>query len=152
MLGSILGRMRRQKNVELCAVRLLVRRASGRKACVVEVRSDQSISVLDLAIRRGLNYDTWDHCSAFFAGEPWRSKCLAEMYPDNSAPGQLNPVSSLPLMEGGHLSYVYDFGDNLEHSVVVEQLLPVENIKEYPVVTSLSKASRHSKKLQRKTC
>jgi hypothetical protein len=142
MLESILGRMRRPKNVELLAIRLLVKRASGRKGCTVEVRNDQSITDLDLAIRRGLNYDTWDHCSAFFAGKPWRSKCLAEIYPDKSGPGQLNPISSLRLIEGVVLFYVYDFGGNLEHSVSVEEVLPVESIKQYPVVTSLSKGSR----------
>ena len=152
MRKSILGRMRRPKNIELLAIRIIVRRASGKKGCAIEVRNDQSITDLDLAIRLGFNYDTWDHCSAFFAGKPWRSKCLVEIYPDRSAPGQLNPISSLPLIEGTILSYVYDFGDNLEHSVSVEEIRPVENLTQYPVVTSLSKGSRSPTKSRRQTC
>ena len=152
MLESILGRMARPKNVELSAITFIVRRGSGRKSCAIEVRNDQSITDLDLAIRSGLSYDTWDHCSAFFAGKPWRSKCLVEIYPDGSAPGQLKPISSLPLMVGTILSYVYDFGDNLEHSATVEQIRPVEKLTHYPVVTSLNKGYRSPKKSGKKIC
>jgi hypothetical protein len=152
VLESILGRMRRTKNVELSAIRIIVRRESGRKSCAIEVRNDQSITELDLAIRSGLNYDTWDHCSAFFERKPWSSKCLVEIYPDGSAPGQLKPISSLPLMKGAILSYVYDFGDNIAHSVTVEEIRPVESLTLYPVVTSLNKSYRSPKKSRKKTC
>ena len=152
MLESILGRIRRRKNVELSAIKLIVRRQSGRKSCAIEVRNDQSITELDLAIRSGLNYDTWDHCSAFFETKPWSSKCLVEIYPDGSAPGQLKPISSLPLMKGAILSYVYDFGDNIAHSVTVEEIRPVESLTPYTVVTSLNKSYRSPKKSRKKTC
>ena len=85
-----------------------------------------------MAIRRTLNYDTWDHCSAFFEGAPWESRCLIEVYPDNSGSGQLKPISMLPLIRGVKLGYVYDFGDNLQHSISVEDVLPVDLDQQYP--------------------
>ena len=125
-------------------LRFLVKRSSGRKACVVEIRNDQSFTDLDFAIRRAFDYDGWDHCSAFFEGVPWRSRCLTKVYPDYSAPGQRKPLSILPFAPGIKLGYVYDFGDDLQHVISVEDVLPIDPQKEYPaaVLVTPSPASR----------
>lgn len=124
-----------------CVLRLLVKRSSGKKACVIEIRNDQSFTELDAAIRNSLGYDTWDHCSAFFEGVPWKSQSLVEVYPDGSAPGQEKQISSLPISPGVQLGYVYDFGDDLQHSILVEEILPIDSTKQYPVTTTLRQHS-----------
>ena len=126
---------------------LLVKRSSGKKACRIEIRSDQSIAELDSAIRQIMGYDTWDHCSAFFQGKAWRSPCLAEVYTDASGPNQNMAVSGL-LSPEDTLTYVYDFGDNIEHSVILENLLPVDPSKHYPASNRVKLSStRKSKNL-----
>ena len=137
MLGNFFRQNNRAKNPEPQVLRLLVKRSSGRKACLIEIRNDQSFTELDMAIRRTLDYDTWDHCSAFFEGAPWESRRLVEVYPDNSGPGQLKPISILTLIPGVKLGYVYDFGDNLLHSISVEDVLPVDLDKQYPSAPSV---------------
>ncbi len=139
-------RLFHQTNVEPCVVRLLVKRRSGRKACVIEIRNDQSFTDLDLAIRNALGYSGWDHCSAFFKGVPWESKCLVEVYPDNSARGQLRPISSIPLAPGMELGYTYDFGDDRQHFIIVEDLLPIDSTIDYPICTTVKATHKQTKK------
>lgn len=124
-----------------CVLRLLVKRSSGKKACVVEIRNDQTFTELDAAIRNSLGYDTWDHCSGFFEGVPWKSQSLVEVYPDGSGPGQELQISALPISTGMELGYVYDFGDDLQHSILVEEIFPIDATKQYPVSTTLLQPS-----------
>ena len=138
-----------QATVEPCVVRLLVRPRSGGKACVIEIRNDQSFTDLDLAIRNALGYSGWDHCSAFFKGVPWENKCLVEIYSDNSARGQLRPISSIPLAPGMELGYTYDFGDNRQYFIVVEDLLPIDSTINYPICKTLK--ATHKKTEERRS-
>ena len=42
-------------------------------------------------------------------------------------------LSQIAAEQGAHFVYLYDFGDGWEHDVVVEDLLPAEPGREYPV-------------------
>lgn len=125
---------------------LLVKRSSGTKACRIQIRSDQAIAELDSAIRQTMGYDTWDHCSAFFQAKAWWSTCLAEVYPDGSGPNQNMPVSELLSSPKDKLTYVYDLGDNIEHSVILENLLAVDPSKLYPTANRVKLSSSRKSK------
>jgi len=133
-------------NIEPQVFRLIVRLSTGQSTCVIEIRNDQTFTDLDLAIRRTLGHNTWDHCSAFFEGVPWKSRRLIEVYPDKSGPGQLQPIGNLPLVPGVELGYVYDFGDDWQHFISVEEVLPIDPGKEYPSATLLAQNSAAKRK------
>ena len=92
------------------------------KSATVEAASDQTLAQLDKLIRREMDYDTWDHCSAFFTGKPWRSETVAEIHPDGGGENEDLLVGELGLMPGEKLNYVYDFGDNLEHVLTIDSV------------------------------
>ena len=141
----------RTPDVGLAVLQLRVKRLPRGKSCVIEVRNDQSFTELDLAIRRALGYSGWDHCSAFFSGVPWESRCVAEAYPDNRGPGQFKPVSTLPLLTETGCGYVYDFGNNRLHTITLLDLLPVDPEKEYPSIVKKRRKSRSKDEKQRLT-
>lgn len=92
----------------------------GKSSRRIVVTNEMTFGDLDLAIRKVFKYDTWDHCAAMFDGPAWKGKCLAEAYPDNSGPNQLSKI--LPLLKRAksmQLTYLYDYGANREHTVVI---------------------------------
>ena len=125
LLHRLMNRFKTKPDLPPCIYRLRIKRVEGRKTCRVEIRSDQTIGDLDTAIRKSMRYDAWDHCSAFFAGTPWKSRALAEVYPDGSSPSQNLTVAHLGFTHDGPQShtYLYDFGDNIAHSISVLEML-----------------------------
>jgi hypothetical protein len=111
LIARLLGAKDHPK-LDPCVFVLRVQRTNGRKTCLVEARSDQTFAELDLTIRRSLGYDTWDHCSGFFEGDPWESTLLCEVYPDGSGPGEKLPLEMLSHKKIAECGWVYDFGDN----------------------------------------
>ena len=49
-------------------------------------------------------------------------------------------LNKLGLKEGSKFSYIYDFGDDWEHSIVVEKTLPAESEIKYPICLSGKRA------------
>ena len=135
------------QEVELvaCALLLHVKRPYGKKTAVIEIMNTQTFAELDRTIRQIMDYDGWDHCSAFFQGTPWESNCIAEVYPDNSGPGQNKKIGSLFLEPGQSLGYVYDLGDNISHIISVKGFSPPDPQKLYPIA-SLNIAPKRSRK------
>lgn len=92
----------------------------GKSSRRIIVTNKMTFGDLDLAIRKAFRYDMWDHCAAIFDGPAWRGKCLAEAYPDNSGPNQLNKaLPALKKAKSQPLTYLYDYGANREHTVVI---------------------------------
>lgn len=149
ILSKLLCRTKTEHS-EPTVLRFYIERLDGRKSCSIEIRTDQSFTDLDLAIRNSLGYDTWDHCSAFFTGVPWISPSIVEIYPDNSAQGQLQPISSFSFAHNTALGYVYDFGEDIQHYILVEQLLHIDESKLYPcVISKTTSRTNKRKKLSR---
>ena len=92
------------------------------KSATVETEGHQTLAQLDRLIRRQMGYDSFDHCSAFFSGKPWRSETIAEIHPDGGGENEDLRLEELDLMPGEKLHYVYDFGDNLEHVLTIESV------------------------------
>ena len=80
---------------------------------------------------------------------PWHGMHLYEFRIDGNFFGQLDPDSEdvlinekmIPLGKvvksaGKRFTYVYDFGDDWQHEVLVEKILPAEKGVRYPVCTA----------------
>jgi hypothetical protein len=131
LIARLLGAKDHPK-LDPCVFVLRVQRTNGGKTCLVEARSDQTFAELDLTIRRSLGYDTWDHCSGFFEGDPWESTLICEVYPDGSGPGEKLPLEMLYHKKIAECGWVYDFGDNLCHTVTIEDIVTIDLAKQYP--------------------
>src|SRR3982750_2515129 len=131
LIARLLGAKDHPK-LDPCVFVLRVQRTNGRKTCLVEARSDQTFAELDLPGRRSLGYDTWDHGSGFFEGDPWESTLLCEVYPDGSGPGEKLPLEMLYHKKIAECGWVYDLGDNLCHTVTIEDIVTIDLAKQYP--------------------
>ena len=101
-------------------------RAKGAMHIEVQVTDQETWEDFDGKLRRALGYDTWDHLSGFFEGTPWRSQQFATVYPfggEGENSGQ--KIGDVGLTEGEKIGYVYDFGDNLQHMLVLTEILPI---------------------------
>lgn len=117
-LLKIFSRNKSESKVNPTPIAISVKRGKASRRFIVT--NEMTYGDLDLAIRKAFRYDMWDHCSAFFDGPPWRGKCLAEAYPDNSGPNQLtHALPSLKKAKSQQLSYLYDYGANREHTIII---------------------------------
>jgi len=89
------------------------------KSVQIEVESHHTMAQVDQHLRMAFRYDTDDHCSAFFVGKPWRSEEIASINPGGSGENSSLEFGELGLAPGDQFHYVYDFGDNLEHTIEV---------------------------------
>lgn len=105
-------------------------------SCVIEANGKVSLYDLHLEIQEALNWDN-DHMFSFYLGEDRRDRKneysanpLGEHYkssfgePSNSA--SETEIRDLDLQKGQSFSYLFDYGDELLHKVVVES---IEDVK-----------------------
>lgn len=104
----------------------------------VEMRGDQTLDDLHEAIQEAFNWDN-DHLYSFFlSGKAWDSKTeYASPYADQGHHADVYRLEYLPLKKGQKFLYLFDYGDELEHIVTLEAVLPgaVEKRKKYPCIT-----------------
>ena len=105
----------------------------------VEIKGDQTLGDFDGAIRAAFNHDTWDHLSEFFRGRIWDSEGFGEIEPGGGGSGAGKQIDELGLSEGDKLEYVYDFGDEIQHTLMLEKVVELEEGAEYPRVVSENK-------------
>jgi hypothetical protein len=111
---------RGKKEIEVTPTPIAISVKRGKSSRRIIVTTEMTFGDLDLAIRKAFGYDMWDHCAAFFDGPAWRGKCLAEAYPDNRGPNQLNKaLPALKRAKSQQLTYLYDYGANRELTVVI---------------------------------
>ncbi len=105
----------------------------------IEIKGDQTLRDFDDIIRQAFNYDTWDHVSGFFSGLAWKSKELGEMIPDNSGFGEKRKINDLNLSKGNKMEYVYDFGANINHIIILEDIESLEHANDTPRIIAKSR-------------
>lgn len=105
----------------------------------IEIKGDQTLGSLDSMIRLAFNHDNFDHLSEFFPGVAFRSKGYGYIEPGGYGAGATKQINSLHLNEGDKLSYVYDFGDNIQHLVTLEQISEPEPSNKYPRIIDQNK-------------
>ena len=105
----------------------------------IEIKGDQTLGSLDSMIRLAFNYDDFDHLSEFFPGTSFKSGGYGYIEPGGHGSGATKQINSLSLNKGNLLSYVYDFGDNIQHIIALEQIVEPEPNSEYPRIIDQNK-------------
>jgi hypothetical protein len=100
----------------------------------IEVSDHDTLGALDRAIRVAFEHDLGDHLSEFSVPSGGRrgEKGLGHIEPGGGGSGYAVRVGDLGLDTGDRLKYVYDFGDWVEHDIVVQAVLPADPSAEYP--------------------
>jgi hypothetical protein len=111
----------------------------------IEILGDNTLAEFDDVMRTAFRLDHVDHLSEF-THITRRGKGKR---PHRHAYGEINPfegsaamdlhVAGLGLESGAELEYVYDFGDWLEHKLILEQIGEPEPGAEYPRVVGEEK-------------
>lgn len=88
----------------------------------IKIRGNNSLVDFDEVIREAFNHDTWDHLSEFVEQQGRYKKSFGVIYPDGGGEGADITINSLDLNIGDGLMYIYDFGSNIEHIIILEDI------------------------------
>ena len=111
----------------------------------IEIRGDQTLSELDGILRDAFLHDPYDHLGGFWKRIPrgntkrFREVDLGTINPFEEEDGVEIRIGSLELGVGDQLKYVYDFGDWLEHFLLLEETSAVQGDIEYPRIVAQNK-------------
>lgn len=99
----------------------------GRKKMeqTIQIPGTLNLGEFDREIRIVMNFDAFDHLSAFYDGEPYRSIEIATITPNGDGDNSDVKINQMGLKEGIEFGYVYDFGDNIQCSIKLNEILPV---------------------------
>jgi len=110
----------------------------GKKEFIIEVQGKNTLGDLDAMMREAFRLDTWDHLSEFTLvtprgkGKRPRLKHFGALDPVGEYAAHRVRIAGLGLEPGAKLEYVYDFGDNIEHALVLEAIGKPEKGIKYP--------------------
>ena len=105
----------------------------------IEIKETQTLGDLDKTIRQAFKHLQWDHLSEFYQGKVWHSKGLGEINPYENSPGGRRRIKTLRLSEGDTMEHVYDFGDDIQHTVKLEKITQEDKTTRYPAIVSQNK-------------
>jgi hypothetical protein len=89
----------------------------------IHVSGALSLAEFDLEIRNAMNFDTFDHISAFYDGKPHRSLEIATITPDGDGDNSKLILDQIGLEVGVEMGYVYDFGDDIQCLIKLDEIL-----------------------------
>jgi hypothetical protein len=116
-----------------------------REPVIVEIQGHHTLYDLDQILREAFGHDTWDHLGGFWLLVPRAGKRVREVEIGACAPDpnfDLDSsamdvaVAGLGLSPGNRMKYVYDFGDWVEHELVLEAIEPPQSRVRYPRIVS----------------
>jgi hypothetical protein len=108
----------------------------------IEIQGTQSLAHFDGILRDAFNHDRGDHMGGFWkrvrrgTGRKSREIHLGDVDPFAGGEGAGLRVAGLGLSQGDELKYVYDFGDWIEHRILLEAINAPERDVRYPRVTA----------------
>lgn len=123
----------------------------NRQKRIVEILGNDTLGDFDDVMRTAFRLDHMDHLSEFTCitrrgkGKKPHRQAYGEINPFEGSPAMDVRVAGLGLASGAELEYVYDFGDWLEHTLILEQIDHAENDVKYPRLVQ-PKANSHEKK------
>jgi hypothetical protein len=104
----------------------------------IDMRGDQTLHDLHLAIQEAFDWDD-DHLYAFFlSGTAWDKQTAYESpFGEGERSAAKYRLEHLSLEPGQQIAYIFDFGDELEHRVKLEAVIPggTQPDVEYPQIT-----------------
>jgi hypothetical protein len=138
-------------NEKLYVFKTVLKRNKGLMR-LIEIKGSQTLCDFDGILRKAFNHDTEDHLSAFCNGCVWQSESLGDIDPDGNGKNANKPVEELGLQKGDKIEYVYDFGDDIQHLITLENITePAEDVK-YPRIASYNQSKlNNSEKIEKGT-
>ena len=108
----------------------------------IEIEGGQTLADFDGIMREAFNHDTWDHLSEFYPEHARGMNGFGEIEPHGGGTGAEVRIADLGLFEGDKLEYVYDFGDNIQHVITLEEIVGPESGVKYPRISAKSKTRK----------
>jgi len=111
----------------------------------IEIQGKQTLQDLDNVLREEFKHDFSDHLSGFWrkvrrrGTKRFREVEIGTIEPFGGGEGAQQRIAGLGLASGDTLKYVYDFGDWIEHTITVEEIVEPEPGAEYPRVVGQNK-------------
>jgi hypothetical protein len=120
----------------------------AKKKCVIEVLGKTTLKEFDRSMRAAFDLDSMDHLSEFTrivrrgAGKRPHETPYGTLNPFERTPAAKVHIAGLGLEIGAELQYVYDFGDWVEHRLILESVeQPAADVK-YPCISDIPAAKR----------
>ncbi|MBI2876362.1 MAG: hypothetical protein HYY20_05725 [Candidatus Tectomicrobia bacterium] len=116
----------------------------------IEIQGGQTLADFDAVLRKAFRHDTGDHLSGFWrlvrqgTGPRFREIHLGDIDPFGEGSGADLHIAGVGLKPGDALKYVYDFGDWVEHQIVLEEVIEPEPKAKYPRIVEQSKPRYHA--------
>jgi len=123
----------------------------GKKERGIEILGKHTLADFDEVMREAFDLDTFDHLSEFTRitrrgkGKKPHEQQYGEINPFEPTAAMKLRIAGLGLNVGAELEYVYDFGDWIKHTLVLEGIGSTERGAEYPRVIPSSKIGRELK-------
>ena len=111
----------------------------------IEIQGEQTLADFDRVLRDAFDHDSYDHLGGFWKRvrrgdtQRFRKIDLGHVSPFGDGDGASVQVAGLGLQPGDELNYVYDFGDWIEHTVVLEEIVEPEIEIPYPRIVEKNK-------------
>jgi hypothetical protein len=108
----------------------------------IEIQGKQTLAELDMILRDAFEHDVFDHLGGFWKrvrrgqSKRFREIDLGSVDPLGGGDGAGIQIAGLELEPGQQLTYVYDFGDWVEHRLTLEAINVPESPSEYPRVVA----------------
>ncbi len=105
----------------------------------IEIQGDQTLADFNSILVNTFHHD-WDHMAGFWkrvrrgSGKRYREIDLGNVNPLGEGSGADHCIAGLGLSPGDTLKYVHDFGDWIEHTITLEEIVEPEEETEYPRV------------------
>jgi len=113
---------------------------------VIEIKAGQTFADFDVAIRDAFGHDTYDHMGGFWKLIPrgkskkkFREIEIGDINPLEEGTAAELHIGGMDLKPGDLIKYVYDFGDWIEHEIVLEEISKIDTDKSYPALVAKNK-------------
>jgi len=112
---------------------------------IIEIQGSQTLAQFDKILRKAFNHDSSDHLGGFWKmvrrGQTNRSREieLGDVEPFGGGTGAKLKIAEIGLNVGDKLKYVYDFGDWVEHEILLEAIEPPKAKTKYPSILEQNK-------------
>jgi len=113
---------------------------------IIEIQGSQTLAQFDDILREAFNHDSSDHLGGFWKmirrGQTNRSREIelgdVEPFGEGGTGANLK-IAEIGLNVGEKLKYVYDFGDWIEHEILLEAIEPPKAKTKYPSILEQNK-------------
>jgi Plasmid pRiA4b ORF-3-like protein len=112
----------------------------------IEIKASQKFKEFDRILRSEFGHDPDDHLGGFWkmvrrgqTGKRLREIEIGDVDPLGTGSAAKLRLGGVGLQKGDMLRFVYDFGDWIEHDILLEEIVQVENDVNYPRLVDRNK-------------